>query len=77
MTWMSDLHSLFKPPDIYGILGIAFFAAAMFGTSSGRIRTWGYGWLYRSQNPASFWVAVAVEYLAGIACLVVFLSSVY
>jgi hypothetical protein len=72
MTRKSDLHSLLKPPDIYGILGIPSAAMAMFGTSSGRIGTWGYGWLYRSQNPVSFWFAVAIDYLIVTHFLCVF-----
>ncbi len=73
---MPDLYSLLRPPSIYLILGIVFLVGAVLATCTGKARTWGYGWVYRTQERGNFWSVVVICYFAGVICIGIFLYMV-
>ena len=63
---MADLlRELFKPPDIYGVLGLVFLFLGVFSMWTGKAPSRG-GMVYRAKEPKTFWFIIVVDYLAAV-----------
>ena len=59
------LHKLFTPPYAYLIAGMVFLSIGAISTNSGRVWVRFHGWLYRSEEPKTFWWNVASYSMIG------------
>jgi H+/Cl- antiporter ClcA len=69
--------SLLRQPDIYLILAVISFSAAVVWTYIGKAWTRFYGWVYRAEEPTSFWWVVAVYFLGGALFIGLFMYEAY
>ena len=74
---MPDLHTLLRPPDIYSILGVIFFSAAVVSTCTGKTIARYAGWVYRAKEPTQFWGTVAIYYLGAVLSIGIFLYQIH
>jgi hypothetical protein len=74
---MPDLHSLLRQPDIYLILAVISFSAAVVWTCTGKAWIRFHGWVYRAEEPNRFWLEVAVYFLGGVLFIGLFMHEVY
>jgi len=72
---MPDWHFLLTPPYIFLILGVMSFSAAVVWTRTGKAWVRFHGWVYRAREPKWFWWEVALNYLAGVFSIGIFLSN--
>ena len=66
---MPDCYSHY----IYLVLGVIAFCAAVVWTCTGKARTRFHGWVYRAEEPTTFWWVVATYYLGGVFFIGIFL----
>jgi hypothetical protein len=71
------MHSLLRQPDIYLILAVISFSAAVVWTYIGKAWTRFYGWVYRAEEPTGFWWVVAVYFLGGVLFIGLFMYEAY
>jgi hypothetical protein len=74
--FMSDWHSLLRPPYIFLMVGCFLFAAAVVWTCIGKARTRFQGWVYCAEEPVVFWLVVVTYYLGGVLFIGLFLCVV-
>ncbi|HEY1939271.1 MAG TPA: hypothetical protein VGJ33_15165 [Candidatus Angelobacter sp.] len=77
MLLMHDLNTLLRPPYIFFILGVVSTFAAVVYTCMGKVWVRFNGWVYRAEEPRTFWVQVALLYLGGVWFLGCFLYKIY
>lgn len=77
MLLMHDFKSLLRSPYIFLIVGVVSISAAVVYTCLGK--AWGRfsGWIYRAEEPRTFWVEIAFYYLGGVLSLGYFLFKIY
>jgi hypothetical protein len=52
--------------NIYLILGMVFILGALASTYAGKTRSRFSGWVYRAEDPSTFWWTVVIYYGAGV-----------
>jgi hypothetical protein len=67
---------ILKPPYFFLIVGVILISAATVWTCMGKVWVRFNGWVYRANEPRSFWWEVALYYLGGVCFIGYFLSKV-
>jgi len=77
MLFIPDEDALLNPRFPYLMIGIAFLAAAVVFTCTGKA----YGRFgvsaSRAEGPTQFWWSIAIYYLAGVIFIGIYLYGVY
>jgi ABC-type cobalamin transport system permease subunit len=73
---VSALFWFLRPPQIFLILGVISFSAAVVFTCTGKVWVRFNGWVYRAQEPKWFWWEVGLDYLIGVGFIGCFLFRV-
>lgn len=73
---MFELGQLLRAPYIFLILGVVSISAAAIFTCMGKVWVRFNGWVYRSQEPGSFWSEVAILFIIGVCFVGYFLFEI-
>jgi hypothetical protein len=57
-------------------LGIVSFVGVVASIIAGKTRTWGYGWVYRAEEPANYWWLITIYSCGALLFLGIFLFLV-
>ena len=63
---MPDLQLFLRSPYFSLIVGVISFSLGTVWTCTGRAWIRFHGWVYRAEEPATYWIAIAVYYLGGV-----------
>lgn len=74
MLFVPDLRSQL-PPYILLILGFISILAAVVFACIGKASLRFHGWVYRAEEPMSFWWQVSLYFLGGIGLIVLYLAN--
>jgi hypothetical protein len=77
MLLMHDMNSLLRPPYIFLVVGGLSISAALVFTFMGKVWVRFNGWVYRTEEPRTFWVQIAVLFLGGVWFVGYFFYKVY
>jgi hypothetical protein len=64
------------PPYVLSIIGLALICAAGLFAFTGRAWVRFHGWVYRANDPKSFWWEVALYFFCGIGLITYFVYLV-
>jgi hypothetical protein len=61
-----DLQLFLRSPYFSLIVGVISFSLGTVWTCTGRVWIRFHSWVYRAEEPVTYWIAIAVYYLGGV-----------